>query len=256
MPVKISDMICKDHTGKMEGMWSLSTNCRTNPCCLKNKEIKGSICSHCYAQIMAKQYTDLAKKLQENADILTTRLLTPSEIPELTTPSGVFRFESFGDIHNLVHLANYVAIAKHNPQTRFTLWTKNYTVAAAFFSKYECPENMTLIISSMMVNKKTPIFDLFKRRYHFTKGQLKVFTVYDYKYIKDNYDKGIVHINCGSRYCLGCRLCYDKNDIEEISEVLKNDQARVVSFMLRKDPTYDKVNSEMADELEAAISLK
>ena len=48
--------ITQKHTGKMIGMQSLSTSCLLNKYCQERAKVAGSICSHCYAQRMMKQY--------------------------------------------------------------------------------------------------------------------------------------------------------------------------------------------------------
>jgi ferredoxin len=145
-----------------------------------------------------------------------------------------------------VHLQNYINIAKKNPGCRFTLWTKNYKVALDYFTKNDCPENFTLIISSLFVNKRQDLAP-FKKLGKFKKGQLKVFTVYDYDYIKANYDT--LKINCGSRLCVGCRLCYDKNEVEEINEILKSDQERAERFLNSMKPDYNDKMAKAIDEI-------
>ena len=240
--------ICTDHTGKMEGMQSLSTACSTNPCCLRNCKVKGSICEHCYAQLMSKMYKALDARLNKNTSVLTTRLLDASEIPVINCQ--IFRFESFGDLHNEIHLKNYIAIAEANPGVRFTLWSKNYPVVLHYFSAHKCPENFTMIISSMFINKRMDLTP-FKRTGAFAPGQLKVFTVYNYDYLTSH--PGDVTINCGSRWCLGCRACYEKNGIEEINEILKNEQGKAESFIRRTSSGFNEECENLADELDSVL---
>ena len=44
-----------------------------------------------------------------------------------------------------------------------------------------------------------------------------VFTVYTKEYIKENN----IDVNCGSKNCLGCQLCYNKDTEFHIREQLK-----------------------------------
>lgn len=235
--------LCTNHTGKMEGMVSLSTNCANNPCCQRNCKIKGSICEHCYAQTMMKMYKALGERTDRNTTELTTRELAWSELPVVN--ASIFRFEAFGDLHNETHLINYIHIAEKNPNTRFTLWSKNYPVVLNYFKTHKCPSNFTMIISSMFINKVQDLTP-FKNTGAFAPGQLKVFTVFDENYIKAN--SATLKINCGSRYCLGCRLCYDKNEVEEVNEILKSDKNGVESFLLRQDPHYEGMIADACDE--------
>ena len=240
--------ITDGHTGKMLGMQSISTSCRTNPGCIRNSKIPGSICEKCYAQTMLQMYKDLDAKTERNTEVLTTRIVDWDDLPVVNCQ--IFRFESFGDIHNETHLQNYINIAKKNPGCMFTLWTKNYKTAYDYFKVNECPENFTLIISSLFINKKQDL-EPFKKLGKFKKGQLKVFTVYDYGYIHDHPDD--VKINCGSRLCMGCQLCYRKNEVEEINEILKSDQEKTESFL---DTLSDDFDERMSKEMEEIIDFE
>ena len=228
--------ICSNHTGKMEGIHSISTSVTANALCQKQQAIAGSICSHCFAEAMMGMYSALEAKLLRNTEVLTKSILPIEELPD-TTGCDIFRFESFGDLNNETQLINYLNIVKKNPGTRFTLWTKRYLLIKEYFAREDVtvPGNFTLILSSLMVNKKISL-EPFKACEKFQRGQLKSFTVYDYEYIKKHYTE--MDINCGSRCCIGCRNCYDQNDIEEISEVLKADQDRVSRFLRLNDPRY------------------
>lgn len=251
MPVKLAKVKVKpvielttDHTGKMLGMQSLSTSCRTNPGCLRNSKIPGSICEKCYAQTMLQMYKDLDAKTERNTEVLTKEILDMADLPVINCQ--IFRFESFGDIHNEIHLQNYINIAIKNPGCMFTLWTKNYSVALNYFKTHDCPENFTLIISSLFINKKQDLTP-FKKLGKFRKGQLKVFTVYDYDYIRLHHDD--ININCGSRLCMGCQLCYRKNEVEEINEILKSDQEKTEEFLDRISPDFDDRMSNVLDDI-------
>ena len=241
--------LCENHTGKMEGICSLSTSVLLNPFCQKQQAVEGSICSHCFAEAMAKQYDALAAKLARNTKELTEKIIPEDELPD-TTGLEIFRFESFGDLNNENQLINYLNIVKKNPHTRFTLWTKRYKLVEEYFSQHDVPDNFTLIISSLMINKRVDL--TFLKKYNkFKLGQLKSFTVYDYEYIKENYP--MVKINCGSRFCYGCRLCYNCNEVEEINEVLKADQPKVDRFIKCNDPDAIKYQRELLCELDELL---
>ena len=200
-----------DHSGKMTGINSIGTSCANNPWCIKRRENNESVCSKCYASTYMKMRKALKERLEDNADILTTRLLKDREIP--VTNAAVFRFESFGDLYNVTHLTNYVLICERNPYTHFGLWTKNIWILDEMFN--ECgikkPDNLSIIVSSPMLNK---IMELDREKYWFVDH---VFTVYNKQFIKAN----DVEINCGSRDCLGCQRCYHRNTEFYVNEKLK-----------------------------------
>ena len=48
-----------NHSGKMEGMQSLSTSCLCNEYCKNRSSNSELVCSHCYAQRQMKRYKNL-----------------------------------------------------------------------------------------------------------------------------------------------------------------------------------------------------
>ena len=190
-----------DHSGKMTGINSIGTTCATNPWCIKRRENNESVCSKCYSETYMKMRKSLKKRLEDNSDILTTRLLKDREIP--VTNAVIFRFESFGDLHNVNHLENYVLICERNPYTDFGLWTKNIWLLDELFNKngIKKPDNLSIVVSSPMLNK---VMEIDREKYWMVDH---VFTVYDKKFIEANN----VDINCGSKNCSGCQLCYHRD---------------------------------------------
>lgn len=197
--------------GKMEGIPSIGTSCSNNPHCKKRRENGESVCFWCYANTYMKMRKTLKEKLEENAEILTTRHLETRELP--FTNAMVFRFESFGDLYNDIHLENYIAICNHNPQTRFGLWTKNIWILDSVFNEkgIKKPDNLSIVVSSPLLNKQ---MELDNEKYWFADH---IFTVYDKKEIKEKN----IDINCGSKNCLGCQLCYHKDTERYIREKRK-----------------------------------
>ena len=200
-----------EHSGKMTGINSIGTTCANNPWCQKRRENKESVCSKCYAETYMKMRKALKKRLEHNAEILTNRLLRDREIP--VTNAAIFRFESFGDLYNAIHLKNYIAICNRNPYTNFGLWTKNIWILDEVFNDNGIakPDNLSIIVSSHMLNKET---DIDRERYWFVDH---IFTVYDKNFIEENN----IEINCGARDCLGCQRCYHRDTEFYVSEKLK-----------------------------------
>lgn len=199
------------HEGKMTGIDSIGTTCANNPFCIERRKNGDSVCAHCYAATYMKMRPTLKKRLAENEKILTTRLLEGREIP--VTNANIFRFESFGDLYNTTHLANYVLICERNPYTKFGLWTKNVWVLDELFNKngVKKPDNLSIVVSSPMMNVQV---DMDMNQYWFVDH---VFTVYDKQFIEDNN----VRINCGAKSCLGCQLCYHRDTEFYVREQLK-----------------------------------
>ena len=55
-----------NHSGKMEGMQSLSTSCLCNEYCKNRSSNSELVCSHCYAQRQMKMYKKIPEPLSEN----------------------------------------------------------------------------------------------------------------------------------------------------------------------------------------------
>ena len=195
------------HTGKMEGMVSISTSVTTNERCKKNAQIKGSICEKCFSAKQMKIFPSMEKPMVENQKILTTEILPDEMIPRIN--ALYFRFEAFGDLNNDIQVINYFKHCYKNPGVKFALWTKNPDyIAQAIAQGYPKPENLNIVLSSLFINVERKVVHDFVD---------KVFTVYDPQHI----DEKQIEINCGAKSCFSCRLCYEKNDVKIINEKLK-----------------------------------
>lgn len=197
-----------NHTGKMMGMQSLSTSCLCNEYCKKYSQNPDLICSHCYAQTQMKIYSNMQKCLQQNTEILTSRVLEEWMLPVIN--ATFFRFEAFGDLNNYIQVVNYFNLCKKNKYVKFALWTKNpHLIKQALDLGYKKPNNLQIVLSSPLLNSPADI-----SKWSFID---KVFTVYDKEFIKENN----VNINCGAKNCLTCNKCYRKTKETYINEKLK-----------------------------------
>lgn len=198
------------HTGKMNGMVSISTYKGCNGQCEAYSKIEGSICQHCYVD-RALRYKNNLPKYIENYNILNNRDITTDEIKALKLDNYKFiRFEAFGDLGSTQCFINYCKICNYYNDSNFTLWTKNPHFIAEALKTIKKPKNLIIIVSSLFVN--VPYEN--KRGYNFID---KIFTVYDDNYIKHN----DITINCGAKQCITCKQCYKRNKIQYINEKLK-----------------------------------
>lgn len=197
--------ITSKHTGKMEGMVSLSTSPGANSFCQKmSKSDNNVICEKCYAFRLCKIYPSLEKALARNSEILSSGPL--EEVPRVNV--AYFRFNSFGELHNEVHLINLITIAMHNKKTTFVLWTKRKDLVNK--CKVSIPKNMIMIYSSSKINPRKSTKP--------PKNFDKLFSVYSKDYVKEKN----IDINCGGNKCFDCLKCYDKKSGHDIiREVLK-----------------------------------
>ena len=186
--------------GKMLGISSINTPTSTNPFC-KSMQKTNSVCKSCYAQRGESYRTGLIDAFSRNL-FLTQRPLGLGEIP--TINATIFRFHSYGELHNAQHLENYMTIAATKPHTIFTLWTKRKGIVQRVLKSRTKPDNMIIIYSSPLVDKQARL----------PKGFDKVFTVYSKGSAQDT------AINCHGS-CNTCRLCYSHNDTTYINEIIK-----------------------------------
>ena len=192
------------HEGKMSGIPSISTDPTMNFHCQNRVKCGKAVCSKCFAHMYVSFRANLKKALERNYHILTERLLTKEEIVSLDINASFFRLEAFGDLNNDIQLINYVNICRYYKETRFALWTKNVDILLPVFKqkKYKKPRNLSLIISSPLLNVAFPIS--FVEKVNEIVHVDVVFTVYT----KDFVEKHNIIINCGARHCLSCLQCY------------------------------------------------
>ena len=197
-----------NHQGKMMGMYSLSTACFCNERCVRNAQIKGSICEHCFAMQLIERQQSMKDPLEQNYKILTSEIIDWEDLPIIN--ALYFRIESFGDVANVTQCINYMHLIQKNPNVFFAWWSKNMDIVNQMFKEtgYEKPANVNFIQSSLFVDKAT------RPAYWFVD---KVFTVFDEETIRER----DIQINCGARSCLKCLLCYHKNDVVYVNEKKK-----------------------------------
>lgn len=202
--MKKSPINITKHTGKMEGILSMSTSCILNARCQKRVTCNKSVCYKCFAHSYMKFRKELREALERNFHILTKKILTKEEIISLNINVCFFRFESFGDLNNNIQLINYINICRYYRNTRFALWTKNVDILLSVFSqkKYKKPKNLSLVISSPLLNVAFPVS--FVEKVNKVVHIDVVFTVYT----KDFAINHNIVINCGAKHCLSCLQCY------------------------------------------------
>lgn len=184
-------------TGKLEGFRAINTNTLSNPFCTDMRK-KDTICSQCYSAAMLEgSRKNCVKPWQTNSDILAEPLTV---IPYFM--DRVIRYHAHGELINRQHYLNFVAIANHNPQTTFALWTKRKDLIRGV----DKPANLILIFSNPRTDKvlkRVPI------------GFDRVFNAIDKEHVKptDN-------VNCHAK-CKDCMICYTMNDEKIIIELTK-----------------------------------
>ena len=198
-------------TGKMTGMPAITSSMLCNEHCQKLSNIIGTVCEKCYTMKYLKSRPAVEKCYAENTELLTSSVIPIKQLPFIN--ATMCRLETFGDIVNATHLQNYINLIKKNNHCMFSLFTKNYTVVFDYFKTHKQPKNLSLVISSLLLDEP---FGLEFLPEYLT--NVKIFTVYSKQFAKGNN----VTINCGKNRCVDCRRCYTKNKNPIfISEILK-----------------------------------
>ena len=197
-------------TGKMASMPAITSSMLCNENCQKLMQIKGSVCEKCYTKKYLKARPSVDSCYRQNTDLLSSSIISKNQLPFIN--AAYCRLESFGDIINATHLQNYINLVKKNNHCIFSLFTKNYTVVFDYFKTHKQPSNLSIVLSSLMLNTPFEIEQCVGLK------NLKIFTVYTKKYT----DTHNVPINCGKNRCIDCLRCYTKNKTPVfIAELLK-----------------------------------
>lgn len=191
-------------TGKLEDVRSLNTSPLHNSFCMKMAK-GNTVCAKCYSIQSLKTYRKGCDKAwSRNGDILTEKVYPADEMPFLN--DAIFRIHSHGELINDIHLENIYNLARRNPQTNISIFTKRKDLVAKVKDK---PENVILIYSNPVMDRvmETP-----------PNGFHKVFNVVTKR--EGN------NVNCGSRKCADCQICYKFKSPDCVVELEKSEQLK------------------------------
>ena len=191
-------------TGKLEDVRSLNTSPLSNSFCMKMSK-GNSVCSKCYSIKSLKTYRKGCDKAWDrNGDILTEKVYPVEEMPFLN--DAIFRIHSHGELINETHLENVYNLARRNPQTTISIFTKRKDLVAKVKDR---PENVILVYSNPVMDR---VMETPPPNFH------KVFNVVTQR--EGN------NVNCGARKCANCQICYKFNSPDVVVELEKNEQAK------------------------------
>lgn len=215
--------------GKMHDIPAITESCLCNPFCAKMSKDAATVCSKCYARSSLGFERAAALHYARN-----TELLSQSEIPDCYLPrfyADVARFETHGDWVNLQSALNEIKIARFNPATHFTVWTKRLDILWELVKrKIAQPENFHVKLSSPLLNACLP--QQIKQQLQAGGWTVTYFTVMSLEALKNQY--GLEHlvlhgdeiITCGGRDCRSCMRCYGDHPMEDVTELLKQDSLK------------------------------
>jgi len=192
-------------TGKMTGITSFNTNTVSNEFCGKmfNSGKSDVICTECYSMKMLKgSRKNCVPKFQRNTDLMQ-RHIHPDDLPVLNL--AWCRGHGHGELINYKHFLNFSNLAKKNPQTTLTLFTKRRDIVNWVFKLkgYKKPKNLILVYSNPIINKV--INEIPK---HFD----KVFNTVTEENAQDN---------CTGKKCIDCLNCYKHSGAQVLIEKVK-----------------------------------
>jgi len=193
---KLSQVHVTTGSGKMKGIPSINTSSLTNEFCIA-KSKQDIVCGKCYSNKLSKLRPTLENRLLQNTVLISSRLLEDHELPAIN--ARFIRFSSYGELENETHYQNLVLIAKRNAYSTFALWTKR----ADIVMKFPKVDNMQYIYSVSEIDgncTNQKILDFFD----------KTFTAVSKSQ----------PANCAGA-CFDCLLCYTKNDVKHIREIIK-----------------------------------
>ena len=193
--LKISTM-----TGKLAGLKAINTSPLANSYC-KRMSRTSAVCSKCYSIRMVSTYRKNCNPAWERNGTQLSKPVAFWELPKFKD-GAVVRYNGHGELLNLLHAINLFKIAYTSPRAKFSLFTKRFRLVQNAIDILGKPKNLQLVYSSPKLNKKSKLPKYFDR----------VFTVYDH----DCED-----INCGTRNCINCMVCYTDNGIIAVNERLK-----------------------------------
>ena len=118
-------------------------------------QVKGSVCSACYAAKGRYKFHRVQKKLEERYEGLAHPQWVPSMVLLIRWNVGrYFRWFDAGDLASENHLYNICEVARHTPDIRHWLPTREYEVVKAL--DVPCPENLTIRVSANMIDCQPP----------------------------------------------------------------------------------------------------
>ena len=203
--------ISNNYGGKMKDIAGLSGFAGNNRKCVERAKDPNSICSKCFSFIGSK-FSNLNAWTKNDTILSTVKfaagdlIVDPEMVPEM-------RYSTHGDLINSLHAYNLLVNAYSNPETQFTLWTKNHyeysTGLRSFIADYgKKPENMRVLFSASRLNQMYTEKQLTALK---NNGYDGIFTVYStWQAQKNAIAAGAYGCVCGKYSCKNrCHFCYD-----------------------------------------------
>lgn len=166
---------------------------------MKLRNVKGSICSSCYAlkgrYVFDNVQDALENRFQKLKHSNWVRLM--AQLIAKKEKSGFFRWHDSGDLQSVVHLHKICEVAKMLPNIQFWLPTREFSIVSKYMELHYIPDNLTIRLSAFMFNGHPPL-GIAKRLGLTTSGA------------STGNDFSCPSSKQGGK-CLDCRACWDKS---------------------------------------------
>lgn len=126
---------------------------------MKLRDVKGSICSSCYALKGNYSFPSVQSALEKRFQSLTHPQWVEAMVYMIgkRERSGYFRFLDAGDLQGVWHLANIIEVCKRLPKIKFWLPTREYSIVNTFIKDGgKIPSNLTIRLSALMIDGEPP----------------------------------------------------------------------------------------------------
>jgi hypothetical protein len=121
----------------------------------KLRNVKGSVCSNCYAlKGNYKRFPEVKKALYKRLNSLDNPLWVDSMVNNIGDDK-FFRWHDSGDLQSVVHLERIIRVCKKTPNTKHWLPTREYQFLK-HFKPEDIPSNLVIRLSAHMINSKAP----------------------------------------------------------------------------------------------------
>ncbi len=118
-------------------------------------QVKGSVCAACYATSGRYNFQRVQRKLEQRYEGLAHPLWVPAMVLLIRWHVGrYFRWFDSGDLAAGNHLFNICEVARHTPDIRHWLPTREYEIVKSL--GVPRPENLTIRVSANMVDSPPP----------------------------------------------------------------------------------------------------
>ena len=186
-------------TGKLTDIMALSFvdlgKCGSWAFCCAMASVVGSICAKCFSKRAMEFRPKMRPCFSRNGEIIRNG----GNCFRIDPKVKYMRINSHGELSCMDEVLYIFNLALYNPHVTFGFWTKRTNIVQRALELMDCPPNVVLIHSKLMigdVSEPAPGFH-------------KSFCVVGKE---DNTHK----ITCGARECRKCKKCYDVNNKETI----------------------------------------